>query len=144
MAMNVKIFLTLIFTTLFCFAELKPEDLLPKDDDIKNWKISDETSCQKIIIKTPDELIVLIDGGADVYNKKGFKNGAFDGYKGGADDMELCVEIFNQDKAGNAVTLFEELSKGWKDIGGIGDAARLDETGLFTLGLVFVVKNFFV
>lgn len=137
------VMLVLLSLVTFSFAEMEPTDLLLKDGEVKKWKISDETACTKEIVNTKEDLFTLIDGGAQVFVDNGFKRGAFDGYKGGDGDLEVCIQVYDQEKPGSASKLFNELTDGWDDVKGIGDQARL-EKGLFALAVVFTVKNFYV
>jgi len=117
-------------------------NLLPLDGDIPGWKRSEKL----LSALNEEELYKIVNGGATLYIQHGFQSFAGQTYMG-PKGVELEVYIFNQGTPQNAQDLYENpfakpgRSKGIPDL---GEKARIDTTPLFSYGLDFVQKGFFV
>jgi hypothetical protein len=116
--------------------------LLPGDDEISGWKRS-----EKLVRASKDEeLYKIINGGAGLYISHGFRSLAGQSYQG-LQGWELEVYVFDQGSSQNAENLyadpFNQPGKG-KEIAGLGEKARIDESSLFSYGVEFFRKGFFV
>ncbi len=115
---------------------------LPADNEIPGW-----TRSEKVLRAANDEeLYRVIDGGATLYIRHGFRSYVGQSYKGPT-GAELEVHIFDQGDPQNAGDLFENpyAKPGRaKEIADLGEKARIDETPLFCYGVDFVQKGFFV
>ena len=122
--------------------DLGAMNLLPLDDDLPGWKRSEKP----LSASNEEELYKIVNGGAALYIQHGFQSFAGQSYKG-PKGVELEVYIFNQGTPQNAQDLYENpfakpgRSKGIPDLGG---KARIDMTPLFSYGVDFVQKGFFV
>jgi hypothetical protein len=116
--------------------------LLPEDDHIPGWKRSEKL----LSASNDEELYKIVNGGAALYIQHGFQSFAGQSYRG-PKGVELEVYIFNQGTPQNAQDLYENpfakpgLSK---EILDLGEKARIDMTPLFSYGVDFVQKGFFV
>ena len=116
--------------------------LLPADGDIVGWKRYEKT----LQASTAEELYGIFDGGATLYIQYGFDSFVGQSYKA-LSGTEMEVQIFNQGKSQNAEDIFEnpfaKPSRGG-EIRNIGEKARIDESSLFSYGVDFIQKGFFV
>jgi hypothetical protein len=121
---------------------LETMNLLPLDDDIPGWKRSEKL----LGASNGEELYKIVNGGAALYIQHGFQSFAGQSYKG-PKGVDLEVYIFNQGTLQNAQDLYENpfakpgRSKGTPDL---GERARIDRTPLFSYGVDFIQKGFFV
>ncbi len=129
-------------------ASEKPEKLLgtmslfPEDDDLPGWKRSEKL----LSASNEEELYKIVNGGAALYIQHGFQLFAGQSYRG-PKGVELEVYIFNQGTPQNAQDLYENpFAKPGrsKEIPDLGGKARIDMTPLFSYGVDFVQKGFFV
>jgi hypothetical protein len=129
-------------------ASEKPEKLLgtmslfPEDDDLPGWKRSEKL----LSASNEEELYKIVNGGAALYIQHGFQSFAGQSYKG-PKGVELEVYIFNQGTPQNAQDLYENpFAKpgSSREIPDLGKKARIDMTPLFSYGVDFVQKGFFV
>jgi hypothetical protein len=116
--------------------------LLPVDDDVPGWKRSEKL----LSASNDEELYKIVNGGATLYIQHGFQSFAGQSYKG-PKGVELEVFIFNQGTPQHAQDLYEnpfaKPGRG-KEMPGLGEKARIDMTPLFSYGVDFVQKGFFV
>ncbi len=119
-------------------------DYLPVDNEVSGWT-RDTTEKYKIWNddKHPDDsLYDFIDGGANVYLDKGFKEGTILSYVKG--DVEIGVTIYDQTLPDSAKVLYHELSQECvEDIASLGDSACL-EIAIFSSCLKVIYKNFYI
>jgi len=117
-------------------------DLLPADDEIAGWKRS-----ERLLSASNDEgLYKIVNGGATLYIQHGFQSFVGQSYRG-PKGMELEVHIFNQGTPQNALALYENpfaRPGRSKEIPDLGEKARIDMTPLFSCGVDFVEKGYFV
>jgi len=120
---------------------LDPVSLLPGDEEIAGWKRWGQ------VLQASDDrgLFQIIDGGAPLYLRHGFRAYIGQFYKGPKGE-ELEVALYDQGNAEKARALFEDPliapnpEKVLKDLGAM---ARLDERGLFHHSLEFIQDRFF-
>jgi hypothetical protein len=116
--------------------------LLPADDDIPGWK-----RLEKLLSASNDEeLFKIVNGGATLYLQHGFQSFVGQSYRG-PKGVELEVHIFSQGTPQNALALYENpFAKPGRnqEIPDLGEKARIDMTPLFSYGVDFVQKGFFV
>jgi hypothetical protein len=116
--------------------------LLPPDDEIPGWKRSEKT----FRASNDEELYGVFNGGASLYIQHGFRSFVGQSYKG-PKGTELEVHIFDQGTPQNAADLCENpFTKPTrsKEVGNLGEKARIDMTPLFCYGVEFIQKGFFV
>ena len=116
--------------------------LLPEDDDIPGWKRSEKL----LSASNDEELYKIVNGGATLYIQHGFQSFVGQSYRG-LKGMELEVHIFNQGTPQNALALYENpfaRPGRSKEIPDLGEKARIDMTPLFSYGVDFAQKGFFV
>jgi hypothetical protein len=117
-------------------------DLLPTDDEIAGWRRS-----ERLLSASNDEgLYKIVNGGATLYIQHGFQSFVGQSYRG-PKGMELEVHIFNQGTPQNALALYENpfaRPGRSKEIPDFGEKARIDMTPLFSCGVDFVEKGYFV
>jgi hypothetical protein len=116
--------------------------LLPADDDLPGWKRSEKLLCAS----NDQELYNIVNGGAALYIQHGFQSFAGQSYKG-PKGGELEVYIFYQGTPQNAQDLYENpfaRPVRSKEIPDLGEKARIDMTPLFSFGVDFIQKGFFV
>ncbi len=121
---------------------LRTMSLLPADDDIPGWKRSEKL----LSASNDEELYRIVNGGATLYIQHRFHSFAGQSYRG-PKGMELEVHIFNQSTPRNAHDLYEnQFAKpgSSKEIPHLGENARIDTTPLFSYGVDFIQKGFFV
>ncbi len=117
-------------------------NLLPKDEEIPGWRRSERL----LTASNHEELYKIVNGGATLYIQHGFQSFAGQSYRG-PKGVELEVYIFHQGTSENAKSLYENhlVKPGRsKEIGDLGEKARIDMTPLFSQGLEFIQKGFFV
>ena len=117
-------------------------DLLPLDDDLPGWKRSEKL----LSASNEEELYKIVNGGATLYIQHGFQVFVGQSYRG-PKGVESEVYIFDQGTAQNARGLYENpLAKPGrsKEVPDLGEEARIDTTPLFSYGVDFVQKGFFV
>jgi len=116
--------------------------LLPGDNEIPGW-----TRSEKVFqAANEEELYRIIDGGASLYIKHGFRAYVGQSYKN-PKGVELEAHIYDQGAPQNAGELFENpYAKPGRarELAGIGEKARIDETPLFCYAVDFVQKGFYV
>jgi hypothetical protein len=126
----------------------RPEKLLgamtflPADDEIPGWNRSEKV----LRASNEEELYRVFNGGASLYIQHGFHSFVGQSYKG-AKGTELEVYIFDQGTPQNAEDLFENpftKPSRIKEIANLGEKARIDMTPLFSYGVEFVQRGFFV
>ena len=154
MKATVRGLLVLVFAILlpaFSWADQateKPEkllgtmSLLPADDDIPGWKRSEKL----LQASNDEELYKIVNGEAALYIQHGFRSFAGQSYRG-PKGVDLEVYIFNQGTPPNALDLYENpFAKPGRsnEIPDLGEKARIDTTPLFSYGVDFVQKRFFV
>jgi hypothetical protein len=140
-----------MFSFLFlgsAWAETVPEKplgamtFLPGDDEIPGWKRSEKV----LRASSEEELYRIINGGASLYIRHGFRSYVGQSYNG-PKGTEGEVYIFDQGTPQNAGDLFEnpftKPSRG-QEIGNLGEKARIDMTPLFCYGVDFIRQGFFV
>ena len=116
--------------------------LLPADHDIPGGKRSEKV----LRASNNEELYKIVNGGAALYIQHGFYSFAGQTYRG-PKDVELEVYIFNQGTLQNALDLYENpFAKPGRnqEIPDLGEKARMDMTPLFSYGVDFIQKGFFV
>jgi len=116
--------------------------LLPMDDDIRGWKRSEKV----LKASNDEELYKILNGGAVLYIKHGVQSFVEQSYKG-PKGVELEVYIFDQGSPQNAQNLYEDpftKPSRSKEVGYLGEKARIDESLLFCYGVDFIQKGFFV
>jgi hypothetical protein len=117
-------------------------NLLPADDDIPGWKRSEKL----LRASNDEELYKIVNGGAALYIQHGFHSFVGQTYRG-PKGVELEVHIFDQGTPQNALALYENpFAKPGrsKEIPDLGEKARIDMTPLFSYGVDFVQRGFFV
>lgn len=115
---------------------------LPKDDEIKDWKKDGEF----LKVTNSEDLFKLMNGGASLYLKYGFKSFCGQTYKN-SKGVELEVSIFDQGSPQNTRQLYRDpfvVPKPGRDLENLGDEARVDERGLFHFGIEFIKDRYFV
>jgi hypothetical protein len=116
--------------------------LLPGDEEIPGWKRSERL----LTASNEEELYKIVNGGATLYIQHGFQAFVGQSYRG-PKKAEAEVSIFHQGTPGNAESLYENpFAKPGrsKEIGGLGEKAWIDMTPLFSQGVEFIQKGFFV
>ena len=116
--------------------------LLPGDDEVPGWKRSEKS----LRASNEEELYRIINGEASLYVQHGFRSFVGQSYRG-LKGMELEVYIFDQKTSQNAEDLYENpytKPTRRKEIADLGEKARIDMTPLFSYGVNFVLKGFFV
>ena len=116
--------------------------LLPADDEVPGWRRSEKL----LRAANDEELYRIFNGGASLYVQHGFRSFGGQSYRG-PKGLELEVYIFDQRTRQNAEDLYENpLAKPTrvKEIGDLGEKARIDMTPLFSYGVDFVLQGFFV
>lgn len=121
---------------------MEAAELLPGDDDVRDWRRSGEMSKAM----NPEELYDHINGGAGLYINHGFRAYAGQIYKG-SNEVEIELAIYDQGIAKNARELYHDpLMKPdrSKTLENLGEEARLDERALFCHVIEFIKNRFFV
>ena len=123
-------------------SEKPPEGILflPKDDEIKNWKKDGEF----LKATNSEDLFKLMNGGASLYLKYGFKSFCGQTYKN-SKGVELEVSIFDQGSPQNTRQLYQDpfvVPKPGRGLENLGDEARVDERGLFHFGIEFIKDRY--
>jgi len=116
--------------------------LLPGDDEVPGWKRSEKS----LRALNEEELYRIINGEASLYVQHGFQSFGGQSYRG-PKGLELEVYIFDQKTPRNAEDLYENpytKPTRKKEIADLGEKARIDMTPLFSYGVNFVLKGFFV
>jgi hypothetical protein len=116
--------------------------LFPGDDEIPGWKHSEKI----LMAANEEELYKIFNGGASLYIQHGFHSFVGQSYKG-PKGTELEVYIFDQRNPQNARDLFENpfvKPSRLKEMGNLGERARIDMSPLFSNGVDFIQKGFFV
>jgi len=116
--------------------------LLPGDDEVPGWKRSEKV----LRASNEEELYRIINGEASLYVQHGFQSFGGQSYRG-PKGLELEVYIFDQKTPRNAEDLYENpytKPTRKKEIADLGEKARIDMTPLFSYGVNFVLKGFFV
>jgi hypothetical protein len=116
--------------------------LLPKDDEIKDWRKDGEI----LTAPNPTDLFKILNGGASLYIKYGFQSYCGQTYKN-IKGIEIEVSIFNQGSSQNARQLYQDplvVPKPGRTLEDLGDEARVDERGLFHYGIEFIKDRYFV
>jgi hypothetical protein len=117
-------------------------NLLPEDEEIPGWKRSEKL----LSASNEEELYKIVNGGATLYIQHGFQSFAVQSYRG-PKGVELEVHIFNQGTPQNALDLYENpFARPGRnqEIAALGEKGRIDMTPLFSYGVDFVQKGFFV
>jgi len=116
--------------------------LLPGNNEIPGWKHS-----EKILrAANEEELYKIFNGGASLYIQHGFRWFVGQSYKG-PKGTELEIYIFDQKSPQNAQDLFEDpfvKPSRMIEMANLGEKARVDVSPLFSNGVDFVQKGFFV
>lgn len=115
---------------------------LPGDDEIPGWKRSEEI----LRVSNHEELYKVFNGGAGLYIQHGFRSFVGQSYKG-PKGLELEVYIFNQETSQNTKDLYENpftKPSRIREIDNLGEKARIDMTPLFSYGVDFIQRGFFV
>jgi len=123
------------------------EDLLIKDNEITGWPYSGVGWTANNIT----ELTEQINGGAEIYQKHGFKEAAHQSYSGTIDNGTRTLEltVYNQDSDANAKATYEDPDLGmtgatpWDD-GAAGTAAQYVRFGGLSQKLVFYKGAYYV
>ncbi len=121
---------------------LEATDLLPRDNDIQGCKRSGAMKRAS----NDDELYDCINGGAELHIDHGFEAYAEQRYAG-PEGGEVDITIYDQGSAEYARTLYEDpqiAPAPNKVLDNLGEAARMDEGGLFHYGVEFIQDRFFV
>ncbi len=116
--------------------------LLPGDDEVPGWKRSEKL----LRASNEEELYRVFNGGASLYIQHGFRSFGGQSYRG-PNGLDLEVYIFDQRTPRNAEDLYENpyAKPGrMKEIADLGEKARIDMTPLFSYGVDFILKSFFV
>ena len=116
--------------------------LLPADDEVPGWRRSEKF----LRAANDEELYRIFNGGASLYIQHGFRSFGGQSYRG-PKGVELEIYIFDQRTPKNAEDLYENpyAKPGrMKEIPDLGEKARIDMTPLFSYGVDFVLKGFFV
>jgi len=116
--------------------------LLPADNEIPGWKSFDKL----LQASSEAELYKILNGAASLYIRHGFRAFAGQSYRG-PKGTELEVYIFDQGSVQNTLDLFENpfnKPAHGRDLKDVGETARLDESPLFSYGVEFIQKGFFV
>ena len=152
-----KIQYCLIITTLlfsfFCEKNstnnddvLSIEDLLVKNNEITGWTYGGSSW----VANNVSELTTYINGAAEIYQRHGFVEAAYQEYQGKIDniDRQLRIYVYNQGNENNAKTLYEDPDLGlsgaivWTS--GAGDAAHYIRYGGLAQTLAFYKDKYFV
>jgi hypothetical protein len=145
---GILVFMSVILFFGSAWAEAVPEKplgtmiFLPGDDEIPGWKRSEKV----LRASNEEELYRIINGGASLYIRHGFRSYVGQTYEG-PKGTELEVYIFDQGTTQNAADLFENpyaKSSKIKNIAELGEKARIDMTPVFCYGVDFIQKGFFV
>lgn len=144
--MNIFIRRILFITGGLCFIinAYHAWDYLPVDDEISGWERDSSTQQYKIWNDDnhPNEsLYDFIDGGADVYLNRGFREGTIMSYFN--EGIEIGVTIYDQTLADSAKVLYHELSQ--ECVGNVassGDSACL-VVSLFSSSLHVIYNNYY-
>ena len=137
------IFITIIFLSYCISFSQTPEELLPDENEIAGWVFETDSLCLAGVANDSIGLYAIIDGGADVYTKRGFVAAAFDGYTDG--QHPICIQIYDQGFKDSAVSVYQATYDGeYKPIPGTGDSARLDTVPIFNFEIEMIVDKFFV
>jgi hypothetical protein len=83
------------------------EDLIIKDNEISGWRRVSEGW----VAGDYQALYAKIDGGAEIYDKHGFLEGAYQDYSGYVlqDSVTVELKVYDQGKSSNLPELFAEL-----------------------------------
>ncbi len=115
---------------------------LPKDDEIADWKKDGEF----FKATNSEDLYKLMNGGASLYLKYGFKSYCGQTYKN-SKGVEVEVSIFDHGSPQNVRQLYQDplvVPKPGRTLENVGDEARVDERGLFHYGIELIKDRFFV
>jgi hypothetical protein len=87
------------------------EDMLVKNNEITGWAYSGAGW----IVNNGNELTTQIDGGAELYIKYNFVEGAYQMYEGVINNFncEIQLYVYNQGSSGNASNLFDDPDLGF-------------------------------
>jgi hypothetical protein len=131
-----------LFFTSFC----KPEDLVKPGVIAAGWTRDTARDCYTGLIKQPEQLYEIIDGGAPVYIENGFINGVFAGYTDGKN--HICMELYNQGTPAKALALYhapEFMANGsFRLLKTLGDSARIDTSSQFASVIQLISGSCFI
>jgi hypothetical protein len=122
------------------------EDLLVRNNEITGWTYSGSGWTAGSI----SELTIYIDGKAEVYQRHGFVEAAYQAYQGSiaSGTRTIALSVFNQGSAAGAIDTFNDPDVGltgataWPD--GAGDAAHYVRYGGLSQALSFYRDQYFV
>ncbi len=125
---------------------LSIEDYLVKNNEITGWSYSG----QGWVANNISELTTHINGEADIYQRHGFVEAAFQKYQGTIDSGERQIDltVYNQGNTSNALATYEDPDIGlsgaidWDN--GAGEAAHYARFGGFSQALSFYRGSYFV
>lgn len=121
------------------------EDLLVKNNEITGWSYNGAGWTANNI----SELTTVIDGLADIFQRHGFIEAAYQAYQGKVDnaDRRLDLTIYNQGSETNARATYDDpdlsLTSAQNWTGGAGTAAHYERYGL-SQKLAFYRGSYFV
>lgn len=122
------------------------EDLLVENNEITGWTYAGE----RWVAQSISELTVYINGAAEIYQRHGFQEAAYQAYEGTIDAGTRTLEltVFDQGSSSNAKDTFDDPDTGFSGAtpwaGGAGDEAHYKRYGLsqamaFRRGRYFVL-----
>ena len=122
------------------------EDLLVKNNEITGWTYSGAGWTAGSI----SELTVYIDGKADVYQRHGFAEAAYQAYQGTINEgtRTIAISVYDQSDATGAIDTYNDADVGlsgattWTD--GAGEAAHYVRYGGLSQALSFYRDKYFV
>lgn len=122
------------------------EDLLVRNNEIAGWTYSGSGWTAGSI----SDLTTYIDGKAEVYQRHGFVEAAYQAYQGSiaAGTRTIALSVFDQGSAAGAIDTFNDADVGltgatpWQD--GAGDAAHYVRYGGLSQALSFYRGQYFV
>jgi hypothetical protein len=112
------------------------------EDPSSDWMADLDASCQVQKLVSAKALYDVIDGGATVYLKNGFKKGQFLGCK--KEGRTACVEIYEQASVAAADSVWQKTAQGEYRYPGDGREIRIDTSVTFTPTLEFLNGHYFV
>lgn len=151
---NVEIFVIIVIITLPFFllwgervsksSEKLPEGILflPKDGEIIGWKSHGTIE----MAPQPTDLFKIMNGGASLYLKYGFRSFCGQTYKD-SNNVEIEASIFDQGSSENARKLYRDpmvVPNPGRVLENFEEEARVDERGLFHYGIEFIKDHYFV
>lgn len=120
-----------------------PWELLPADNEISGWTIDPDDTVYRQITSVPG-LYDAIDGGADVWADRSFREGSIVGYIN--QSKTLRIYLYDQTTADLAIAVYnDDHVKGlcYLTIDTIGDSACVD-TALYSQGFQIIENQYYL